>query len=37
MDDFGAPYPQPPLHESARLQAGFTPAELERLRAGRRR
>lgn len=37
MDDFEAPYPQPPLHEAARLQAGFSPAEIERLRAGRRR
>ncbi|MDX5364344.1 MAG: ferritin-like domain-containing protein [Pseudazoarcus pumilus] len=36
MNDFGAPWPQPPLHEAARLQAGFSPAEIERLRAGRR-
>lgn len=36
MDDFAVPYPQPPLHEAARLQAGFSPAEIARLRAGRR-
>lgn len=36
MDDFAVPYPQPPLHEVARLQAGFSPAEIARLRAGRR-
>lgn len=36
MDAFGAPYPQPPLHESARLAAGFSPSELDRLARGRR-
>lgn len=36
MDDFAVPYPPPPLHEAARLQAGFSPAEIARLRAGRR-
>ena len=36
MNDFDAPWPQPPLHEAARLQAGFTPGEIARLRAGRR-
>lgn len=37
IDDFGAPYPQPPLHEAARLQAGFSQQEIDRLRAGRKR
>jgi len=36
LEDFDAPWPQPPLHEAARLQAGFSPAEIARLRAGRR-
>ncbi|MBA4742838.1 MAG: ferritin-like domain-containing protein [Azoarcus sp.] len=36
MDDFDAPYPQPPLHERARLEAGFSPAEIARLARGRR-
>lgn len=36
MNDFDAPWPQPPLHEAARLQAGFSPAEIAHLRAGRR-
>ena len=36
LQDFDAPWPQPPLHEAARLQAGFSPAEIARLRAGRR-
>lgn len=36
MNDFDAPWPQPPLHEAARLQAGFSPAEIALLRAGRR-
>src|SRR5690554_159254 len=37
MDDFDVPYPQPPLAEKERLAAGFTPQEIERLAAGRRR
>jgi uncharacterized ferritin-like protein (DUF455 family) len=36
LHDFDAPWPQPPLHEAARLQAGFSTAEIARLRAGRR-
>lgn len=35
IDAFDAPYPQPPLHEAARLEAGFSPQEIARLRAGR--
>lgn len=31
IDAFDAPRPHPPLHEAARLQAGFTAAELARL------
>lgn len=36
MDDFDAPWPQPPLHETARLEAGFSPGEIARLARGRR-
>ncbi len=31
IDAFGAPRPHPPLHREARLAAGFSEAELERL------
>lgn len=31
IDQFDAPWPHPPLHEAARLLAGFSPAEIERL------
>lgn len=31
IDRFGAPWPHPPLHEAARLEAGFSRAELDRL------
>ncbi len=33
---FDAPHPQPPLHESARLAAGFSSSELAYFNAGRR-
>jgi uncharacterized ferritin-like protein (DUF455 family) len=33
---FNAPWPQPPLHREARLAAGFSAGELDRLAAGRR-
>lgn len=36
IERFDAPWPQPPLHMDARLAAGFSPAELERLGRGRR-
>ena len=32
---FDAPWPQPPLHRTARLAAGFTADELDRLEQGR--
>lgn len=32
---FDAPWPQPPLHREARLAAGFSAAELDRLARGR--
>lgn len=35
IEAFDAPRPQPPLHEAARLQAGFSPREIARLRLGR--
>lgn len=31
IDRFDAPWPRPPLHAEARLRAGFSPAEIERL------
>ena len=31
IDDFGAPRPHPPLHREARLAAGFSEQELDRL------
>ncbi|WP_349251879.1 ferritin-like domain-containing protein [Azoarcus sp. L1K30] len=36
MERFNAPWPQAPLHREARLAAGFSAAELDRLARGRR-
>jgi len=34
IDGFSAPWPSPPLHEKARLEAGFSPGELKVLSSG---
>lgn len=37
IEAFDAPRPQPPLHEAARLQAGFSPREIAHFKLGRQR